>query len=200
MPIEINPIQFQQFSNEAKPEFIAKCFNKETTLSDETKLVIVGTLTPPDTAYFYCSYLNRIYGYIDEALKALKKEEDSLKELKTGLSKYVGKRKTIYLLPKAQIEKNVIKIKRILSKNHIAFLDVMEKAIRVRVSPYDDDIRHYVLAQNDFHNIPTNATVIANSKLAYECAKRLNVNNLNYLSQRCGKKEDWIEMIKTALL
>ena len=144
--------------------------------------------------------MNRIYGYIDEALKELGKKEDSLKELKIGLSKYVSKRKTINVLPEEQIEINVLKIKQILNRNHIAFLDVMEKAIRKKLSPYDDDINYYVLAQNGFNNIPPNAIVVANSKLAYECVKSISVDNLHRLSQRCGKKDEWIEMIKKALL
>lgn len=62
--------KFAELNVGNKKEFSLDCsFNKETTLNKDTKLVIVGTITPPNTKYFYCSYYNRIYGYIDEALQ-----------------------------------------------------------------------------------------------------------------------------------
>ena len=54
----------------------------------------------------------------------------TLKELKIGLSRVQTKRIKIDLLPKEEIDERVTEIKQILDKNGIAFLDVMDKAIR----------------------------------------------------------------------
>ena len=177
---------------------LAQSFNSETTLNEETKLIIVGTLTPPTAKYFYCSYLNRIYGYIDEALKELGRSgKEPLKGLKVGLSEY----KNISLLTdKEEIKERVDKIKEILSRNKIAFLDVMDRAIRLKEgSCYDDDIDCYTLAEKDFKRInASGATIIANSRLAEKCVKEMKLG-CRYRSQRVGKKDDWIKDIIDAI-
>ena len=193
--IDLN--KFNKLSKNVEPELIAHCFNNETTLSDNTKLVIIGTLTTPNTAYFYCAYLNRIYGYIDEAVKEKGVFIESLKELKIGLSKY--EKKGIELLPKDELDKRVKRIKEILSEYGIAFLDVMDAAIRRRVSSDDKDIMYYVLAKDNFDQIPENATIVANSKTALDCVNQIGVKNPIFLSQRSGKKEKWIKTIVDAL-
>lgn len=197
---EVTEKDFINKSLGVSSDLLAQSYNKHTTLSENTKLVIVGTLTPPNTAYFYCSFYNRIYGYIDEALERLNRSgEHILKELKRGLSKVDNKHAKIDLLPQKEIDKRVELIKQILSKNGIAFLDVMDKAIRKKISSYDDDIVYYTLAINDFHNINPTATIIANSKLANECAVKIGVKNLVYLSQRFDKKDKWVETIIKAI-
>lgn len=172
-------------------ERVAKCYNEESTLSEDTKLVIVGTLTPPNTQYFYCSPSNRIYGYIDEAAKECRKFKESLKDLKQN---------------KGAVEK----IRSVLKGYGIAFLDVMGKAIRKEVSSKDSDIAFFCLADKDkFDQIAANRKIkiIVNSRLAEKLAKKLipdavvsDKERFQFLSQRRGKKEDWLETIKSALV
>ena len=167
-------------------ERVAKCYNEESTLSEDTKLVIVGTLTPPNTQYFYCSPSNRIYGYIDEAAKKCGKFKKSLKDLK-------------------QNKDSVETIKSILKEFKIAFLDVMGKAIRKEVSSKDSDIEFFCLADKEpFKNIPKDCRIVANSRLAEKLAEQLiskeDKSRFMFLSQRRGKKEDWLETIKSALV
>jgi len=207
MKVEIVPIpqliseaQYLKESNGVSSKLLACSYNKNTTLSKDTKLVIVGTLTPPDTAYFYCSFYNRIYGYIDEALKKLGRGgTKTLKELKRGLQEVHNERVNINLVNETEISSKVTSIKEILLKNGIAFLDVMDKAIRSRESPYDEDIKYYTLAKNDFKEINSSTTIIANSNLAKKCACEIGLKNVELLSQRFGKKRVWVEAIVQAI-
>ena len=192
--------KFAAFNTSDKEKFsLESSFNQETTLNEETKLVIVGTITPPNTKYFYCSYYNFIYGYIDEALK-LSGSENSLKKLKYGLSKVDNHRIRIELLSPTEIKSRVDKIKSILKTNKIAFLDTMDKVIRKRNSPYDKDILYYSVDYASLEQLKKlkNVTVIANSKLASALCNEAGVN-FTYLAQRGGKKEEWLNTISEAL-
>lgn len=94
-------------------------FNSQHCVTDDTKIIIVGTITPPqgtNNGYFYTAPRNNIYGYIDEA------RGTNLKELKNKLN---GGNLTN--LQKTQI---VNEIKDVLREQQIAFLDIMDKAIR----------------------------------------------------------------------
>ena len=204
MPRELSneelKFQFDAFDTSDKEKFsLESSFNQETTLNEETKLVIVGTITPPDTKYFYCSYYNFIYGYIDEALK-LSGSENSLKKLKYGLSRVDNDRIRIELLSPTEIKSRVDKIKSILKTNKIAFLDTMDKVIRRRNSPYDKDILYYSVDYENLKQLKNfkNVTVIANSKLACALCKEAGVN-FTYLAQRGGRKEEWLNAISEAL-
>ena len=193
--------KFAAFNTSDKEKFsLESSFNQETTLNEETKLVIVGTITPPNTKYFYCSYYNFIYGYIDEALK-LSGSENSLKKLKYGLSKVDNHRIRIELLSSTEIKSRVDKIKCILKTNKIAFLDTMDKVIRKSNSPYDKDILYYSVDYTRLEKLKKlkNVTVIANSKLASALCNEAGVN-FTYLAQRGGRKEEWLNMISKALI
>lgn len=184
MPKILSPVDFEKESKKVSPNDLACSFNKNTTLSSNTKLIIVGTLNPPDTAYFYCSFFNRIYGYIDEALKQLQRNgQNTLKELKRGLSRVQTKRIKIDLLPKEEIDKRVTAIKDILDKNGIAFLDVMDKAIRKKPTSRDNDISFFTLAYDDFKNIDPDTVIIANSKLAFDCCKFFKCKTTTFISK-----------------
>lgn len=192
--------KFTELNVGNKKEFSLDCsFNKETTLNEETKLVIVGTITPPNTKYFYCSYYNRIYGYIDEALQ-LSGPEDSLKMLKLGLSEVNNGRIAIDLLNDTEIKSRVEKIKSILKAKKIAFLDTMRRVIRKSNSPYDKDILYYSIDYAKLEQLKKlkNVTVIANSKLACALCEEAGVN-FTYLSQRKDKKETWVNKIRELL-
>lgn len=189
--------KFTELNVGNKKEFSLDCsFNKETTLNKDTKLVIVGTITPPNTKYFYCSYYNRIYGYIDEALQ-LSGSKNSLKMLKLGLSEVNNKKIAIDLLNDTNIKSRVDKIKSILKANKIAFLDTMSRVIRKRNSPYDKDILYYSVDYANLEQLKKlkNVTVITNSKLASDLCKEAGIN-FTYLSQRKDKKETWLDKIR----
>ena len=189
--------KFTELNVGNKKEFSLDCsFNKETTLNKDAKLVIVGTITPPNTKYFYCSYYNRIYGYIDEALQ-LSGSKNSLKMLKIGLSEVNNKKIAIDLLNDTNIKCKVDEIKSILKANKIAFLDTMRRVIRKRNSPYDKDILYYSVDYANLEQLKKlkNVTVIANSKLAGALCEEAGVN-FTYLSQRKDKKETWLDKIR----
>lgn len=161
-------------------------FNSQHCITADTKIIIVGTITPPkgtNCGYFYTAPRNNIYGYIDAA------RGTNLKELKNKLN---GGNLTD--LQKAQI---VGKIKNVLREQRIAFLDIMDKAIRKKSSYRDSDIVAYFLDKSMFQNIPRGAKIICNSRLAEagfeQIQKDLGCNlSYKYLSQRSGKKVEWI--------
>lgn len=161
-------------------------FNSQHCVTDNTKTIIVGTITPPkgtNNGYFYTAPRNNIYGYIDAA------RGTNLKELKNKLN---GGNLTN--LQKAQI---VDEIKDVLRKQRIAFLDIMDKAVRKQNSHKDSDIAAYTLDKSTFQNIPQGAKIICNSRLAEAGFKQIQKDlgcNLSYkyLSQRSGKKMEWI--------
>ena len=161
-------------------------FNSQHCITADTKIIIVGTITPPkgtNCGYFYTAPRNNIYGYIDAA------RGTNLKELKNKLN---GGNLTN--LQKAQI---VDEIKDVLRKQRIAFLDIMDKAVRKQNSHKDSDIAAYTLDKSTFQNIPQGAKIICNSRLAEAGFKQIQKDlgcNLSYkyLSQRSGKKMEWI--------
>ena len=136
--------------NDLKYEF-AKNFNNNHCITANTKLVIIGTITPPAGAcYFYTSPANKIYGYIDEFF-----HQNTLKTLKKQLFDAKSDQRIV-----------VEKIKEELKSKKIAFLDIMKNVIRKKDSPYDNDIKYYSLDKEGFSCIPKNAFVICNSRLA----------------------------------
>lgn len=161
-------------------------FNSQHCVMAETKIIIVGTITPPkgtNCGYFYTAPRNNIYGYIDAA------RGTNLKELKNKLNG-----SNLIDLQKAQI---VGEIKDVLREQQIAFLDIMDKAIRKKGSYKDSDIAAYTLDNSTFQNIRQGVKIICNSRLAktgFEQIQRNLGSNLSYkyLSQRSGKKVEWI--------
>ena len=167
----------------------AESFNKNHCVTHETKLIIVGTITPPAGAgYFYSAPRNRIYGYLDAFFK-----DTNLKELK----------KSLHINPENRNE-IVSKIKEQLILKKVAFLDVIKFAIRKKDSYLDKDIKYCSLDFESF-KISSNATIICNSKDAYNCfceiCKKLNIEPSKniYLSQRFGTKIEWLKTFESIL-
>ena len=138
--------------------------------------------------YFYTSPRNRIYGYIDAA---------------RGTELVEKKRKlTDIRLSRLQNEQIIETIKNELQEQKIAFLDVIESAIRLKDSYSDRDIKCYTLDYSAFSTVSKNVKkVICNSRLAENCyntirTKILNLPVATYLSQRSGTKESWIKELK----
>lgn len=171
-------------------------FNSHNCVTSETKLIIVGTITPSkgkENGYFYTAPRNLVYGYIDDALGTnLKKKKELLKIIED----------------KANV---IFQIVEELKENKIAFLDIMKKAIRKKDSYKDTDILFYSLDIESFRNVPENVYFICNSKLAKEgleeICKELNRNivegiNYHYRPQRLYSTEQkenrlkWIEEIR----
>lgn len=167
----------------------AENFNKNHCITPNTRLVVVGTITPPaGNGYFYTSPANKIYGYLDETLN-----QKTLKALKMELIDRKNEKNPIIL----QIKENLI-------KNRIGFLDIMKYAIRKNDSPYDNDILYYSLDLEGFALVPKDAVFICNSRLAeqgyLQVCETLKIQpNYVYLSQRGTRKEKWLQTLKSIL-
>ena len=172
-------------------EFV-ESFNKYNCVTPKTKLIIVGTLTPPKGAgYFYTAPRNRIYGYMDEYFGT---QENGLRKLKRQL-----RDKNITDEERMKI---VNRIKDFLTEHDVAFLDVIKYAIRKKGSHLDSDIKYYCLETAYFDENPK-AKIICNSKLAKDCFLKISdkqflSNNMEYLSQMWGKKDEWLKAFKSA--
>ena len=83
-------------------EIVESC-NHNNCVTKNTKLIIVGTLTPPEGAgYFYTAPRNKIYGYIDQALG-----DTNLKEKKKQLLQNPNNEKIIEEIKQQLIKKQI---------------------------------------------------------------------------------------------
>lgn len=167
-------------------EIVESC-NNNNCVTKNTKLIIVGTLTPPEGAgYFYTAPRNKIYGYIDQALG-----DTNLKEKKKQL------------LQNPNNEKIIEDIKQQLIKKQIAFLDIIKYAVRKKGSYLDTDIKYCTLDTNVFKkNI--NTVFLCNSKDSLigfnKISEQLNIKpKTMYLSQRLATKQEWLNAIRQSL-
>ena len=163
-------------------------FNGINYILPDTEIIIVGTITPSGgNGYFYTAPRNKIYGYIDAA------RGTKLKEKKEALQKTTNEKQRLSIIDG---------IKRELNDQKIAFLDVIDEAIRRKGSYADTAIKHYTLDYAAFSNIPQSVRkVICNSRLTENCYNKIRVETTNlttaiYLSQRSGKKNRWINELK----
>lgn len=180
---------------ELKNEYL-ECFdeshNGDNILCLDTKLVIMGTITPKNFDYFYCAPRNRIFGYIDEAVGS------NLKELKIKLN--ISKNES-------EKQKIIVDIKKILTDNKIAFVDAMKYVIRDKdkINSHDDTaIKYYSIDGNTLKTINDYSIIICNSRLSQDIVSKIfniNKNELTYIPQR-GKnstKLNWLSGIKEKL-
>lgn len=180
---------------------IVESMNCKNCVTDNTELIIVGTITPPDgqnNGYFYTAPRNRLYGYLDEALGTILK----------------SKKIALYGASNEDKQKIIEEIKQELIANKIAFLDVIKKAIHKNGqedSCYDSDIECYCLDYEYFQNLHDNVHFICNSKMAQKCFEKicrkisrkeyLQDSRSKYLPQRGegSSKENWLEAIRQFL-
>lgn len=176
---------------------LATSMNFDHCVTPDTKIIIVGTITPPaGNGYFYTAPRNKIYGYIDAARGTI------LKELKNQLKASTSAKSSAALIKD---------IKNILMKENIAFLDVFKEVIRKQNSCYDKDITNATLDctafEKAFSSLKTqNVKVICNSQLAnqyYNQIKddliskgKITLPNSILLSQRWGKKAAWLNTLQ----
>ncbi len=117
--------------------------------------IIVGTLTPPQGTkfgYFYSSLNNKVYGILDKCFLT----NGKLVALKKQLAKDNQNPKII-----KQIEEQ-------LSACKVAFLDIVDTAIRVKNSSKDDDIVAYSLDFKHFELCNNSQLFICTSQNAYK--------------------------------
>ncbi len=174
-----------------------ECFdeshNADNVLCSDTKLVIIGTITPKNFDYFYCAPRNKIFGYIDEVVGS------NLKELKIKLNASKNE---------SEKQKIIVDIKNILTDNKIAFVDAMKYVIRDKdkINSHDDTaIKYYSIDENTLNMINDYSIIICNSRLSQEIVSKIfniNKNELTYIPQR-GKdstKLNWLNGIKEKLI
>lgn len=154
----------------------------DEALIKNANIIIVGTLTPANgmnNGYYYSSDRNRVYGLIDYCFDT---EDNGLANLKRQLK-----------LP-LQKEEILRQIKDNLFEHKIAFLDIINQAVRKKGSSLDDDITQYTLDFESFAYCDNNQKFVCTSKNAKIGLERINkFDNVVICPQdrfRC-KKEDW---------
>lgn len=151
-------------------------YHINSNLIKHPKLLIVGTLTPPQCkGYYYTSNRNKKYKYLDCGLGS--EDDRSLEQLKNRLQDHQIARESndtgsyrngMYRDDEAL--KIVKKIESTLEEDGILLLDVVDKALREDAnSSRDDNIIKCTLDFNSFEKINGADYVIVNSKNAYEC-------------------------------
>lgn len=118
---------------------LTRSFNNESIVNKNTKLIIVGTFTPPEgrkNGYFYSAGKNGVYKLLDNYFASKN-------------SKFVELKKDL-INEKSNKTLCVKNIKNELQKFNIAFLDVIDFAIAPTQSCKDDDIKVFNLDYNSF--------------------------------------------------
>ena len=136
----------QRFAGEGSP--IRKSVNHQSAFDEQTRIIIVGTLIPPDLEYFFLNQ-PRMYRRIDAS------RGTDLEHLQ-------------------QNPKNIAIIKDILKEQGIAFCDLCEMAVIPKKSTKDKDIKKFVfyepLAQ--FVSAHPKVLVVAISRFAEKVLKK----------------------------
>lgn len=173
----INRIEDErEILNNKENYFYAESMNKyhiNKNLINHPKLLIVGTLTPPQgRGYHYTSNRNKMYKYLDCGLGI-----NRLETLKNRLQEYPIANETndtssyrngMHINDEAL--KIIKEIESTLEDNDVLLLDVVDKALREDAdSSSDDSIIKCTLDYKSFEKINGADYVIINSKNAYEC-------------------------------
>lgn len=152
-----------------------KVFSLNHTMLDDAlvknaKTIIVGTLTPGNgmfNGYYYTSLKNKVYKIIDENCN----KSNVLVNLKKQLAN------------NKDDEEIIGKIKENLLKNKLAFIDVIDEAIRECDSYQDDKISAFTLDYGSFKHCSQNQIFICTSQNTADClnliAEKINLNKDN---------------------
>ena len=144
--IDIDTSKFEKIMSHNNIDFNQK-------LVQSAKIIIIGTLTPPEgmeNGYYYSSSKNKVFGILDRCLNL----DGTFVELKKQLALNKQSRSVV-----KEIEKQ-------LHNNNLAFLDIIDRAIRVKGSSKDDDILMYSLDYDHFKFCNTSQIFICTSKNA----------------------------------
>lgn len=124
---------------------LCSSFNAKNAITSKTKVIIVGTLTPPagrKNGYFYSAPKNCVYKLLDNFFK-IKNNNTNFVQYKENLINAINAQKGIYIK----------QIKNELKNNSIAFLDIIDTAIASTTSYKDDEIAIFNLDYNSFKNV-----------------------------------------------
>lgn len=158
-----NEVAYYNFLNDFE---WCRSFNYNHAIDSNTKLIIVGTLTPHDgrkNGYFYSADGNGVYGLLDEYF--------------AGKSNFLNlKNKLIASSNKAQCIDDIINE---LKKFNIAFLDVIDCAIASTTSPDDDEILYFNLDFDSFKNLLDTL-----SDFNFVCTSKNAVEGLLYILKK----------------
>ena len=137
------------------------CFNLDLIKNANT--IIVGTLTPPngmENGYYYSSNKNRIFSIIDKCLNTN--------------GKFLSLKKQLLLNPKSKVQ--ISQIENALFEYKLAFIDVINKAVRIKNSPNDNDILFFSLDYFSFEKCAPYQKFICTSQNAENCLLRITEN------------------------
>lgn len=150
---------------------ICHSFNSDTNIDDNTKIVIVGTLTPKkgrQNGYFYSSPSNRMFEILDTYFKS-KNIDSNLGSIKKRL------------LENPNNQDIINQLKKELTKLHIALLDVVDTAIASTTNASDDEIIDFNLDYTTFQKY-------SNMEIVYICNSRNAEYALNIISEHNHQK------------
>lgn len=151
--------------NDLEKVFSLNKTKSNAKLIENATKIIVGTLTSPkgmQNGYYYTSCTrNVVFNTLDEAFD----ENGKFAKLKKDLSLSPNNKQIIN-----QIESKLFDFK-------IAFIDVINQAIRTKNSPNDSDIFMYSLDLNAFKHCNKNQIFICTSKNAKLCLEKIVKNN-----------------------
>lgn len=152
---------------------LCQSFNRKSAVNNDTKMIIVGTLTPPDgrkNGYFYSAPKNRVYNLLDNYFEN-QDRRCNLSDLKKELiSKETSGKTSI-----------VNQIINELQNHNIAFLDVIDFAIASKNSSKDDDILDFNLDYNTFQNV-----LSTSSDLKFVCTSQNAAMGLICILEKIG--------------
>lgn len=140
----------------------AESLNFKNCVKNDTKIIIVGTITPwngTELGYFYTSNRNKVYRILDDYFENTR-AENSLVILKKQLASKTEN---------SQREIIIKEIQTILTKYKVAFLDVIKSSIRQKQNARDDKILMFNLDFESFSKLNYIEKFICTSKNTKKC-------------------------------
>ena len=150
-------------------------------VNDNTKLIIVGTITSPqgrgvNKDFYYMSPYNPMYRILDKYFESINKPSSFVKYKKEG---------------------NIPAIIEELNDKGITFIDVIKSCNNPKNSSLDDDLEDILLDYDAFKGIDKSIVMLANSKNAYGALLKIKEHNhleneIKYVyGFRFYKQDDW---------
>ena len=142
---------------------------KFKTYKKDTKILIVGTITPEDGKFYYCNP-NAKHNTLDFLFEYFKSEKKSF-FVNQKYNQIKDFRKAVADEEQSAIEE----IKNALATHKIAFLDVIRRALRVKDSAIDSNLIYATLDYESFEEPLNNNElfIIVNSLEAKRCFEEI---------------------------